>query len=118
MDVCEVLAHGSTNHIGTGHVRATARGLSAEGLGVLAYDAPGHGHSGGHSTVAPLPLPLPLVHGDADHYFPRKHPYGLAAAAGDGAELWIEPGMGHAQKAATPDLIALRARQIRCLVPA
>ncbi len=233
-DVCAVLAHGFTNHIGSGHGRAIARGLSAEGLGVLAYDARGHGRSGGHSTVGDLepldldaavaaarrlgyrsvvtcgwsmggsvairhaalrgglvgghvvshppdavvsvsavsrwycrdtvamrrvlfaiekragravarvvlrtrirpltwdpepaspveciadvaPLPLLLVHGAADHYFPVEHPYALAAAAGDGAQLWIEPGMGHAEKAATPDLIARMARQIRSLVPA
>ncbi len=229
-----MLAHGFTNHTGTRHVRAIARGLSEQGLGVLAYDARGHGRSDGHSTLGDLepldldaavaaarrlgyrsvvtcgwsmggsvairhaalrgglvggqllshppdavvsvsttsrwyyrdtvamrrvlfviqnrsgravarvvlrtriwplpwdpqpaspvecivdvaPLPLLLVHGDADHYFPLEHPYELAAAAGDGAQLWIEAGMGHAEKAATPDLIARLARQIRSLVPA
>ena len=59
LDVCAVLAHGFTNHIGTGHVRAIAHGLSGQGLGVLAYDARGHGRSGGHSTVGDLePLDL------------------------------------------------------------
>ncbi len=30
----------------------------------------------------------------------------LAEAAADHAELWLEPGMGHAEHAATDDLLA------------
>jgi hypothetical protein len=30
----------------------------------------------------------------------------LADAAGDHAELWLEPGMGHAEHAAADDLLA------------
>jgi pimeloyl-ACP methyl ester carboxylesterase len=53
------------------------------------------------------PTPLLIVHGDQDGYFPLDHPRSLAAAAGpDGAELWIEPGFGHAENAAGPDLLA------------
>ncbi|MEU3606224.1 alpha/beta fold hydrolase [Streptomyces sp. NPDC035033] len=49
------------------------------------------------------PVPLLVVHGDRDAYFPLDHPRALAAA-GD-AELWLEPGMGHAENAADEELL-------------
>ncbi|MGW3035739.1 alpha/beta hydrolase [Streptomyces sp. NPDC001178] len=52
------------------------------------------------------PTPLLIVHGDRDGYFPLDHPRMLADAAGDRGELWLEPGMGHAEHAATDDLLA------------
>jgi pimeloyl-ACP methyl ester carboxylesterase len=53
------------------------------------------------------PTPLLIVHGDRDAYFPLDHPRSLAAAAGEGgAELWIEPGFGHAENAADTVLLA------------
>ena len=52
------------------------------------------------------PTPLLIVHGDRDGYFPLDHPRMLAAAAGDHADLWLEPGMGHAENAAGEDLLA------------
>ncbi|MEW2069578.1 alpha/beta fold hydrolase [Streptomyces sp. NPDC007346] len=53
------------------------------------------------------PAPLLLVHGDRDPYFPLDHPRMLADAAGpDGAELWLERGMGHAENAADDALLA------------
>ncbi|MCA1223886.1 alpha/beta hydrolase family protein [Streptomyces sp. 8L] len=53
------------------------------------------------------PVPLLVVHGDQDPYFPLDHPRMLAAAAPEGAaELWIEPGMGHAENAAAEPLLA------------
>ncbi|MFD7434715.1 alpha/beta hydrolase [Streptomyces sp. NPDC059861] len=52
------------------------------------------------------PTPLLLVHGDRDGYFPVDHPHMLAEAAGDHGELWLEPGMGHAEHAATDALLA------------
>ncbi|MGZ4604193.1 MAG: alpha/beta hydrolase [Kineosporiaceae bacterium] len=229
MDVGVVLAHGFTNHTRVRHVQAIRLGLSEQGVGVLAYDARGHGRSSGHSTVGdvepldldaavaaarrlgyrrvvtcgwsmggsvairhaalrgktvkghvvshppdavvsvsalsrwyyrdtaamrrvlfaiekrsgravarlvlrtriwhkrwdpePLspvqcvgdiaPIQLLIVHGDADHYFPLEHPPALADAAGPSAQLWIEPGMGHAEKSATPDLIARLASYAR-----
>ncbi|CCB75263.1 Hydrolase [Streptantibioticus cattleyicolor NRRL 8057 = DSM 46488] len=62
------------------------------------------------SPVAAVPLiaptPLLIVHGDRDRYFPLDHPYSLKDAAGDAAELWIEPGFGHAENAAHPGLLA------------
>lgn len=51
------------------------------------------------------PVPLLVVHGDADAYLPVDHPRELVACAGPNAELWLERGMGHAENAATPDLI-------------
>jgi pimeloyl-ACP methyl ester carboxylesterase len=52
------------------------------------------------------PIPLLVVHGDQDQYFPLEHPEALVAASAGHAELWLEQGMGHAEKAATPELIA------------
>ncbi|MDX3076482.1 alpha/beta hydrolase [Streptomyces sp. NPDC088354] len=51
------------------------------------------------------PTPLLVVHGDRDGYFPLDHPRSLAEAAGDAAELWIEPGFGHAENAAPEELL-------------
>ncbi|CAL9495490.1 hypothetical protein SUDANB70_03340 [Streptomyces sp. enrichment culture] len=51
------------------------------------------------------PTPLLVVHGDRDGYFPLDHPRMLAAAAGEQGELWIEPGMGHAENAVTEELL-------------
>ncbi|CAM3394231.1 alpha/beta hydrolase [Stackebrandtia soli] len=55
------------------------------------------------SRVAPIPLLV--VHGTADRFFPRRHAYALYEAAADPKQLWIEPGMGHAESAMTPDMI-------------
>jgi fermentation-respiration switch protein FrsA (DUF1100 family) len=51
------------------------------------------------------PTPLLVVHGDADAFFPLDHPYQIYEAAREPKELWIEPGYGHAESAATPELI-------------
>src|SRR3954464_15045341 len=51
------------------------------------------------------PIPLLLVHGDADHYFPVEHPEALYAAAREPKELWLIEGFGHAESAATPELL-------------
>ncbi|WP_309063288.1 alpha/beta fold hydrolase [Streptomyces sp.] len=51
------------------------------------------------------PTPLLIVHGDSDGYFPLDHPRMLAAAAGEHGELWVEPGMGHAENAAPEELL-------------
>jgi pimeloyl-ACP methyl ester carboxylesterase len=47
---------------------------------------------------------LLIVHGDADHYFPLRHAQLLAAEA-PAAQLWVEPGMGHAESATSPELM-------------
>lgn len=56
------------------------------------------------------PTPLLIVHGDRDPYFPVDHPRMLAEAAAGGAELWLEPGMGHAEHATGDELLARIAR--------
>ncbi|MFE3460289.1 alpha/beta hydrolase [Nocardiopsis aegyptia] len=61
------------------------------------------------------PTPLLVVHGDADTYFPVAHATAIHEAAGEPRDLWIVPGMGHAERAVTPELSArlrdwLRAR--------
>lgn len=53
-----------------------------------------------------VPTPLLIVHGDQDGYFPVDHPRMLAEAAPGHAELWLEPGMGHAEHAADDALMA------------
>lgn len=53
--------------------------------------------------------PMLFIHGDHDHYFPPEHSarvHAAAAAAGNArADLWIERGMGHAERATTEALI-------------
>jgi uncharacterized protein len=51
------------------------------------------------------PIPLLIVHGDLDHYFRPEHARSLHRASLGHAELWIEPGMRHAESAASPDLV-------------
>ncbi len=64
------------------------------------------------------PTPLLIVHGDRDTYFPLDHPLSLAEAAGEGgAELWIEPGFGHAENAADPALLARVGGWLTARVP-
>ena len=50
------------------------------------------------------PTPLLVVHGDADHYFPLPHVQLLQDAAPE-ADVWIEPGMRHAESATSLELI-------------
>jgi dipeptidyl aminopeptidase/acylaminoacyl peptidase len=51
------------------------------------------------------PTPLLLVHGDSDRYFPVEHPEALFAAAREPKEMWLLEGFGHAETAATPQLL-------------
>jgi pimeloyl-ACP methyl ester carboxylesterase len=50
------------------------------------------------------PVPLLVVHGDSDHYFPLEHAHQLYEAARDPRELWVVPGMRHAESGSTEDL--------------
>jgi pimeloyl-ACP methyl ester carboxylesterase len=63
-------------------------------------------------VVGRIDVPLLLVHGTADHYFPVVHAAMLHRNA-SGSELWIEPGMGHAESATTPELVDRIADWIR-----
>jgi pimeloyl-ACP methyl ester carboxylesterase len=59
-----------------------------------------------HEVIGRIaPTPVLIVHGDADRFFPPEHAEQLYAAAGEPRELWLERGFGHAETAATPDLI-------------
>lgn len=51
------------------------------------------------------PVPLLVVHGDRDAYFTLDHPQALYDAAGEPKQLWLVPGFGHAEAAATPALL-------------
>jgi pimeloyl-ACP methyl ester carboxylesterase len=51
------------------------------------------------------PVPLLIVHGEQDLYFPPEHARQLYLAANDPKELWLLPGMGHAESATTDDLV-------------
>ena len=51
------------------------------------------------------PVPLLIVHGDQDPYFPPEHARQLYLAAREPKELWLIPGMGHAEVAAGNDLV-------------
>jgi pimeloyl-ACP methyl ester carboxylesterase len=56
------------------------------------------------------PTPLLVVHGDKDEYFPVDHAEQLFEAAHQPKELWIVPGFGHAETAASAALIDRIAR--------
>ncbi|GHC93970.1 alpha/beta hydrolase [Nocardiopsis terrae] len=58
------------------------------------------------------PTPLLVVHGDADGYFPVAHATAIHDAAREPKELWIIPGMGHAERAVTPELTVRLRRWI------
>jgi pimeloyl-ACP methyl ester carboxylesterase len=66
-----------------------------------------------HEAAALIaPTPLLIVHGDADPFFPLDHAHQLYEGAKEPKELWIEPGYGHAEAAATPELIRKIGRWI------
>lgn len=59
-----------------------------------------------HEAAALIsPTPLLVVHGDSDTFFPLEHAHQLFGGANEPKELWVEPGYGHAESAARPDLI-------------
>ena len=45
------------------------------------------------------------MHGEKDHYFPPEHARQLYMAAGEPKELWLIPGMGHAESACGQELV-------------
>jgi pimeloyl-ACP methyl ester carboxylesterase len=51
------------------------------------------------------PVPRLVVHGDQDGYFPVEHAQQLYAAAREPKDLWVIPGFGHAEAAASPALL-------------
>ncbi|MGH3645878.1 MAG: alpha/beta hydrolase [Micromonosporaceae bacterium] len=99
--------------IGARHWADTSR------LPVDALGAPASGAANGvpvPPTVAAgriSPTPLLIVHGDRDPYFPVGHAYAIYDAAREPKQLWIERGYGHAEGAATPQLIHRIAAWLR-----
>src|SRR4051812_12593133 len=61
------------------------------------------------------PIPLLVVHGDRDHYFPLEHPQAIYDAAREPKELWLLEGFGHAESAATPEILDRIGRHLRVL---
>ena len=59
------------------------------------------------ACAAVIRHPLLIVHGTSDHYFPEEHAERVyAAASGNSrAELWVEQGMGHAERATSQELV-------------
>jgi pimeloyl-ACP methyl ester carboxylesterase len=51
------------------------------------------------------PTPLLIVHGDKDLYFPVDHAQRLYDAAREPKELWLIPGLGHAESGCRPALV-------------
>ena len=45
------------------------------------------------------------MHGDQDLYFPPEHARQLYLAAREPKELWLLPGMGHAESACRQELV-------------
>jgi pimeloyl-ACP methyl ester carboxylesterase len=62
------------------------------------------------------PIPVLFVHGDRDHYFPVEHPEALYEAANEPKELWLVEGFGHAESAATPELLSRIGAHLPALV--
>jgi pimeloyl-ACP methyl ester carboxylesterase len=62
------------------------------------------------------PVPLLIVHGDKDHYFPPEHARQLYLAAGEPKELWLVPGMGHAEAACGQELTDRIGRWVKAAV--
>ncbi|HUB40083.1 MAG TPA: alpha/beta fold hydrolase [Streptosporangiaceae bacterium] len=56
------------------------------------------------------PTPVLIVHGDRDEYFPSDHAEQLFEAARQPKELWIVPGLGHAESAVSGQLLDRIAR--------
>jgi fermentation-respiration switch protein FrsA (DUF1100 family) len=52
------------------------------------------------------PVPLLIVHGSRDLYFPAEHARQIYSAAHEPKELWIIPGMGHAESGTSDGLAA------------
>jgi fermentation-respiration switch protein FrsA (DUF1100 family) len=64
-----------------------------------------------HEVVEKIsPAPLLVVHGDADAYFPVEHAHQLFESAMEPKELWLETGFGHAENAASAELLDRIAR--------
>jgi pimeloyl-ACP methyl ester carboxylesterase len=64
------------------------------------------------------PAPLPVAHGNQDGYFPVEHAQQIYAAATEPRDLWVVPGFGHAEAAASTALIDRIGRWVEQAVTA
>jgi pimeloyl-ACP methyl ester carboxylesterase len=90
-------------------------GEEAEATRAVATDRPGTDVPVPPAAAAARisPTPLLVVHGDRDRFFPVSHAHMIYDAAAEPKELWIEPGYGHAESAASPELITRISAWIR-----
>ncbi len=51
------------------------------------------------------PTPLLLVHGDRDRYFALEQVWALAERARQPHQVWVVPGLGHAEGAVPAELV-------------
>ena len=100
----------------TRHGRACARALLRTRVDAAGWEVPPASPLDVVGRVAPLPLLV--VHGDRDAFFPLDHPRALRDAARGPAELWLEPGFGHAETAASPELLDRLGRRLVALASA
>jgi len=90
--------------IGTRTGRAVVRHLFGTRVAPLGWDPWPEPPDALVADVAPVPLLL--VHGDADPFFGVDHAEHLLAAAREPKELWLVPGLGHAETAVDAALVA------------
>ena len=104
------------HYTGTAPMRRIDRGISTPagravvrylfGTRVLAAGWPVEPEPPAVLAARIAPTPFLIVHGDGDPFFPLDHALDLhAATAADTAQLWVEKGFGHAEMAASDDLV-------------
>lgn len=57
------------------------------------------------AAAANIRIPMLVVHGDADHYFPLEHARAFANA-NPNADLWVVPGLRHAESGVSPATVS------------
>lgn len=96
--------------------RLLARRVAGTRIAKPAWDADPLPLSPEAAAARLSPTPLLVVHGDSDHYFPIDHGQAIYDAAKEPKELWLVPGFGHAENAATPELLDRIGRHLPVLV--
>jgi pimeloyl-ACP methyl ester carboxylesterase len=85
--------------------RLVARGALRTRISSVGWDPQALPESPVEVVARISPTPLLIIHGDRDAYFPLDHPRALYEAAREPKELWLVEGYGHAETAATPELL-------------
>lgn len=57
------------------------------------------------AAAANIRVPMLVVHGDSDHYFPLEHARAFAHA-NPHADLWVVPGLRHAESGVSPGTVS------------